>query len=129
MLLRHEGLRLKPYRDTVGVLTIGVGHNLDEGISEEVALFMLRLDIAEAMAELHAAYPWFAKLDNVRQEVLVDMAFNLGAPRLANFRKTLAALAAGDWQTAHDEMLASKWAEQVGHRAVELARMILSGAY
>ncbi|GAB6191135.1 glycoside hydrolase family protein [Desulfocastanea catecholica] len=130
MLIRHEGLRLQPYRCPAGKLTIGVGHNLDDnGISKEIAMVILQHDIAEHMAELNAAFPWIRSLNYARQDAMVDMAFNLGLPRFAKFKKMLAAMEAGDYATAHDEMLDSKWARQVGGRAQELARMTLTGAY
>ncbi len=130
MLIRHEGLRLKPYRDTTGTLTIGVGHNLDDnGITEEVAMIVLQLDIASAMIELFAAFPWMSTLSCTRQDVLIDMAFNLGMPRLKKFKKMLAAVSAGDFVVASAEMLDSKWAVQVGDRAKELAEMMLTGEY
>lgn len=129
MLVRHEGLRLKPYRDTVGKLTIGVGRNLDDnGISAEEAMLMLDADIVDHSREAQKL-PVFVKLDMVRQDVLIDMTFNLGLPRLQGFKKFLAALEARDWPQAAKEMLDSKWATQVGSRATELARMIETGAY
>src|SRR5690554_4120050 len=121
-LARHEGLRLKPYRDTVGKLTIGYGRNLDDaGISEDEALVMMRNDIAVSRREL-SQYDWFRRLDESRQGVLINMRFNLGLPRLLTFRRMIAALDNGDYNKAADEMLDSRWAEQVGNRAVELAR-------
>ena len=121
-LARHEGLRLKPYLDTVGKLTIGYGRNLDDnGISEEEALIMMRNDIAVSHAEL-SQYGWFRQLDEGRQGILINMHFNLGLPRLLTFRKMIAALDKGDYNEAAEQMLDSRWAEQVGNRAVELAR-------
>ena len=126
-LVRHEGLRLKPYTDTVGKLTIGVGRNLtDKGISEATAYQMLDEDIDEAVADL-AIFPWFAGLDAVRQRVLVDMRFNLGPSRFRQFRQTLAAVAHGEYVKASDQMLKSKWAAQVKGRARTLARMMATG--
>ena len=70
MLIRHEGLRLKPYRDTVGKLTVGVGRNLDDvGITREEALMLLNNDIAEVRREVKRAFPWFTRLNLVRQNV------------------------------------------------------------
>ena len=92
-LERHEGLRLKPYRDTVGKLTIGYGRNLDDrGISEDEAGFMLDNDIDLVVAELERM-PLFLSLNPVRQVVLANMAFNMGMPTLLTFRRMLGALA------------------------------------
>lgn len=130
VLIRHEGLRLKPYKDTVGKLTIGVGRNLDDnGITEEEALFMLHNDISKIVQELDREFPWWRELDNVRQEVLVNMAFNLGIPKLKTFKKFLKALENRDYKTAAKEMLDSKWAKQVGRRAEELAYAMEHGEY
>jgi len=127
LLVRHEGLRLKPYRDTVGKLTIGIGRNLDDvGISESEARLMLRNDLSQIHEEL-AHLSWFVALDAVRQMALIDMGFNLGLSRLRKFRKMIAAIESGDWLQAAAEMLDSRWARQVGSRADELAYMVQTG--
>lgn len=127
-LTLHEGRRSKPYKDSVGKLTIGVGHNLtDLGLSETAIDFILAEDITAHSAELIAALPWVAYLDDVRQRVLMDMAFNMGVPTLLTFKNTLAAVERGDYHTAAEGMLASKWATQVGGRATRLATMMDTG--
>lgn len=128
MLIRHEGLKLKPYRCSKGKLTIGVGHNLDDnGITQEIAMVILRHDISTATADLLRAYPWAKNLSASRRDALINMVFNMGLPRFSTFKKMLAALKAGDYVRAHDEMLDSKWAAQVGDRALELAMIIKKG--
>lgn len=128
-LTRHEGLRLKPYRDTLGHLTIGVGRNLsDVGISEDEAALLLRNDIGAAIAGLEARLPWVASLHPVRQRALVDLTFNVGLEGVLTFRRMLGALQAGRWDDARAELLASKWAAQVQPARVQtLARQILTG--
>jgi lysozyme len=127
-LERHEGLRLKPYRDTVGKLTIGVGRNLtDVGLSESEARFLLRTDVTRVKADLDTHLPWWRGLDDVRARVLADMAFNLGIAGLVGFRDTLAAVRAGRWADAAAGMRASKWAGQVKGRAERLASMMQTG--
>jgi len=127
MLERHEGLRLKPYRCPAGKLTIGVGRNLeDAGISREEAYFLLNNDIYRALAiaqEFLGREVW-EKLSAPRQEVLVNMAFNLGAGGLAKFKRMRQAIIAGDYEKAAREMLDSNWARQVGSRATELAQIM-----
>lgn len=124
----HEGERLKPYRCTAGKLTIGVGRNLeDRGITREEAAYLLTNDIAAEERELLRALPWVAKLDEVRQRVLLDMAFNMGVVGLLAFKRTLATIQAGDYQRAAAMMLDSKWAGQVGQRAERLSRMMATG--
>jgi lysozyme len=124
----HEGERLKPYRCTAGKLTIGVGRNLeDRGITAEESAMLLANDIAAVERELQRALPWVTKLDEVRQRVLLDMAFNLGIVGLLNFKRTLAAVQAGQYQQAATMMLDSRWAGQVGKRAERLSRMMATG--
>ena len=127
-LVRHEGLRLKPYRDSVGKLTIGVGRNLDDvGIREDEAMLMLDHDILGVLDDLDRECPWWRHLSETRQLVLADMCFNLGIGRLKGFRKALGAMQEGRWADAAREMLDSRWAAQVGARAVNLAEMMEVG--
>ncbi len=127
-LIAHEGLRLKPYADTVGKLTIGVGRNLDDaGISTHEAMLLLDHDIEAVEDDLDQRMPWWRGLTETRQLVLADMCFNLGIARLQGFKNTLAAIHSGDYEAAADGMLASKWAGQVGKRAHRLARMMREG--
>lgn len=128
MLIQHEGLRLKPYIDTVGKVTIGVGRNLtDNGISTGEALLLLEHDMDQAIQLLRANIPIYTVLSDVRQLVLTDMGFNLGVKRLQAFKQMLAAIDRSDWAGAKRQMLASKWASQVGYRAIELAEMMETG--
>jgi lysozyme len=125
----HEGERLKPYRCTAGKLTIGVGRNLDDrGITREESAMLLDNDIRLLEIELFRALPWASALDDVRQRVLLDMAFNLGLPGLLQFKRTLEAIRTGQYQQAATMMLDSLWARQVGQRAERLARMMATGA-
>ena len=124
----HEGERLKVYKCSSGKLTIGVGRNLeDRGISVEESNMLLDNDLAAFQVELLRKLPWVADLDEVRQRVLIDMAFNLGVTGLLTFKKTLAAVKRGDYEKAAPMMLDSKWAEQVGKRAERLSCMMLTG--
>lgn len=127
-LIRHEGLRLKPYRDTVGKLTIGVGRNLDDvGLTEEEALYLLRNDILKHAADLGAAFPGVHDLNANRYYALVNMTFNLGIGGLRKFKKMWACINVHDFDGAAREMLDSKWARQVGRRAEELAEIMRTG--
>lgn len=129
-LARHEDIKLKPYRDTVGKLTIGIGRNLeDKGISEQEAVTMLDNDIEESAAEVRRNIPCFNELDSVRQNVLVNMAFNMGVSGLLKFKKTLKFIESGDYDKAATEMLDSVWAYQVGYRAIELSKQMATGEY
>lgn len=124
-LTRDEGLRLKPYRDTVGKLTIGIGRNLDDvGITIDEAVVLLHGDIDRAVVDLDRALPWWRALDEPSARALANMAFNLGLPRLLGFRRMLAALERGDHASAAAEALNSQWADQVGSRAHRIAALI-----
>lgn len=128
-LVRHEGLRLKPYRCTAGKLTIGIGRNLDDrGISQREAYVLLENDIQNCEKQLLDEIPEiYNGLDDVRKSVLLNMCFNLGIKGLLEFKNTLAFIAAGDWERAANGMSASKWAKQVGKRAIELSEMMRKG--
>ena len=117
-----EGMRTKPYRDTVGKLTAGVGRNLDDVpfSADEIAL-MLENDIRRAEQGARALVPTFDTLTEERKAVMVNMTFNMGRAGLANFVHFLEAVDEGRWDDAATQMLASKWATQVGPRAQRLA--------
>jgi lysozyme len=127
VLTRHEGYEKKPYVDTVGKITIGVGWNLtDNGLPDEIIERLLDISINMAEAMLDARIPWWRKLDDARQAVVLNMAFNMGG-KLFTFVNTIAAIKRGEWEKAADGMRASKWAKQVGKRAEELARIMETG--
>lgn len=140
---RHEGYKQHSYRCTAGHLTIGYGYNLDanplklssldiayalkNGMMEHEADRLLTLMVGRCIDQLDTAIPWIVNLGNARESVLINMAYNMGLVGLLKFTKTLALIKAGDYLKAADEMLKSKWAAQVGHRAVELAEQMRSG--
>jgi lysozyme len=127
-LIRQEGLRRKPYKDSVGKLTIGIGRNLDDvGLSNDECMYLLSNDIQRAYNALIEALPWVKDLDEVRQEVLANMCFNMGIGSLVGFKNTLAMIQAGDYTGASENMLKSKWASQVGQRAQELSLIMKTG--
>ena len=124
----HEGVEQFPYRCTAGYLTIGVGRNIEErGLSDDEIDFMLDNDISIVINELGDSYDWFFDLSEVRQRVIADMVFNLGLPRFSKFKNMIAALEDGDYEEAANQMMDSRWAEQVGLRASRLAEMMETG--
>jgi len=126
-LTRDEGRHFKPYIDTVGKTTIGVGRNLEDvGISEHECDMLLQNDIARTVAWLDQNVCWWRDLDVVRQRVMINMTFNLGS-RLLTFANMLTAAKSGDYAVAADAMLTSKWATQVGARAQRLANLMRTG--
>lgn len=135
-----EGKRLAAYLDSEGILTVGIGHNcvakpvagvakVGDTISEELCSELFRADIAESVAEMDRRFPWWTGLDDVRQNILVNMCFNMGGKTLAGFVNTLRFIEQGDYSLAADGMLQSKWARQVGNRAKRLAQMMRTGEW
>lgn len=129
-LKRDESVRLKPYTDTVGKLTIGVGRNLtDVGISNDESDYLLANDIARARADLLRFLPWTTSMDEVQREVLTNMVFNMGVHRLLEFKRTLALIQTGNYDAASTEILNSAWAEEVNARAHRLSVQLRTGIW
>lgn len=148
-LIEHEGMVLTVYQDSLGIDTIGIGRNLEDrgisqeeldhmdiphidliyrdGITEADARYLAKNDVQIVEKELLQAHPCVAELDAVRQLVLIDMAFNMGVPRLRKFKNMWAAVHEKDFSTAAKEMLDSRWANQVKSRSVKLANMMHTG--
>ena len=128
LLIQHESYRQFPFTDSTGHLTIGIGRNLiDRGISSTEAFYLLDDDVLYFSNKLCHFLPSFSKLSEPRQIALVDMCFNLGIQGFLNFKEMIAALEVHDYVRAADEMLSSKWAEQVGERATCLANIMRTG--
>lgn len=125
-LKTEEGFRAMPYKDSKGLLTVGYGLNLTVPQPEAVWAAALAAAVGIVEQDLQR-FDWYQKLDPVRQSVLLDMAYNMGMGSLLHFPHMLAAIAKGDWQTAHDEMLNSQYARDVGNRAVVLSQILLTG--
>lgn len=124
LLIRHEGLKLKPYKDTVGLLTIGCGRNLDDvGISQQEALYLLDNDIHQSEYDC-AIYPWYAKLSDARKAAVLSLSFNLGPAGLAKFKRFLLAMSLAQWKVAGYELENSLWFSQVGTRGPEIKALI-----
>jgi len=135
-LMRDEGLRLTAYPDPetdAAPWTVGYGHTGPEvhrGLkwTEDQAWTALTADVARVIDELNAALPWWRALNDVRQDVLANMAFNLGVAGLQTFTRFLADCQAGNYGLAAAAMLMSKWAEEVGERAMRLSILMEHGA-
>jgi lysozyme len=127
-LVRHEGLRLRPYKCTAGKTTIGVGRNLDDrGITQAEAYYLLNNDIDICLHQLTASFPWFVELDPVRQRCLTDLCFNLGITKLYAFKQTLSAMATGQYEVAAAALEDSKWYTQVGRRGPWICDALRTG--
>ena len=137
LLIKHEGMRLLPYKCTAGKWTWGVGRNfennpltskeqlflLNNGITEKTAMYLLQNDIKRVEAELKVLVPSFLFQSHARQMVLIDMCFQLGVWRFGQFKKMLAAIEDDDHAEVAIQMKDSRWARQVPNRAHELCEM------
>jgi lysozyme len=150
-LINHEGMVLNVYQDSLGIDTIGIGRNLEDrgitdeelayldfpsidavyehGVTEADARYLAENDVQIVEDELLRAHPCVDRLDSVRQLILVDMAFNMGVPRLCKFQKMWNAIHEEDFPNAAKEMLDSRWAVQVKSRAVKLANAMHNGEF
>ena len=150
MIALHEGIVLNVYQDHLNINTVGIGRNLDDrgitdgellfmnktiddvydnGLTEEEAYYLCMNDIAIVEKELLDSKPVVNQLTDVRQMVLVDMAFNMGVPRLKLFKNMWMAIEKVNYPLACVEMLDSKWANQVGKRAVRLSEAMKNGEW
>lgn len=133
--LKHdEGCKTVAYQDTLGIWTVGVGHaHVPEGTvwTMDECDAQLAKDIARAEADLDAHAPWWRTLNDARQDVMVNLCFNMGwgngSSGLSSFKNTLKFIQAGDYADAAKGLLASKWATQVHGRATRLASQMQTG--
>jgi len=122
---RHEGCVAKPYQDSLGIWTVGVGRNLEAAeFSQDEIDLMFENDLERAT---HGADMLCPYLEGVRREVLIEMVFQLGVGGVSRFKKFLAAASSHQWEIAADEMLNSRWHEQTPERAEELAELMRTG--
>ena len=150
-LIAHEGLKLQVYQDTLGIDTIGIGRNLEDrgitkeelddldipsidhvyeyGITEADAVYLATNDVQIVEEELVRAHPCVEQLDSVRQLIVMDMAFNMGVPRLCKFVKMWNAIHENKYDVAAKEMLDSRWANQVKSRSTKLANAMHNGEF
>jgi len=130
---QDEGLVLHSYADTLGYATIGYGRLVDQrkggGISEDEALYLLKNDVNARLNVLENAIDFFARLDDARKAVLLNMSFQLGITGLLKFKNTLAKIEMGDYDGAADNMLKSLWARQTTNRAGRLAEQMRTGQW
>ena len=150
MIAIHEGIVLSVYQDHLGINTVGIGRNLDDrgitdgellfmnktiddiydnGLTQEEAYYLCMNDIAIVEKELLASKPIVNRLNAVRQMILIDMAFNMGVPRLMQFKNMWLAIEKVNYLLACEEMIDSRWAGQVGSRAMKLSVAMKNGEW
>lgn len=123
-----EGFMPIPYRCTSGKLSIGYGTNIQDGITKDEALLLMRHRLGKVVAALESRVPFWAKLTDDRRRVLANMGYQLGIAGLMGFKRMLAAMERGDYDTAGKEMMDSKWAKHDSPaRARRLAKVMVRG--
>jgi lysozyme len=127
MMVDEEGYEPSVYIDSVGVPTIGIGHNLHKPLSRHVIEMIYEEDMDEVLAGLDALLPWWRDMTPARQQVLASIAFNLGIPKLLKFKNTLAAMKAGDWPAAAAGLKNSKRGRQLPARTAREVKLLLEG--
>ena len=132
-----EGVKYEIYKDHLGYPTFGIGHLITENdpehdkpdgteISEDRVNEVFATDVAKFVSESKILFPDLDELPDVAQQVIVNMAFNMGRPRLSKFKNFIAGVNDRDWTRAAEEMMDSRWATQVGDRAIRLRNQILT---
>jgi lysozyme len=132
-----EGVKYEIYKDHLGYPTFGIGHLITEDdpehgepdgteISEDRVNEVFESDVAKFVSEAKILFPDLDELPDVAQQVIVNMAFNMGRPRLSKFKNFIAGVNDRDWTRAAEEMMDSRWADQVGARATRLRNLILT---
>jgi len=127
-LKRDEGIRRTAYQDSLGIWTVGVGHNLRVPLSDAAIEQILADDLLAVDTACRALPVWY-QLSPARQGVLLNMAFNLGFAGLMGFQKMHAALRAHDYERAAAEMLDSDAAREVGARYDRLAKQMIEDVW
>lgn len=133
-----EGLRLKVYDDATGLPigpgsvvkghpTIGYGLALDvRGLTRDEAIYLRDSAVREKLSEL-SGLDWFAGLDDMRQQIIAEMAYQMGVDGVLGFTGMISAIRAKNYAKAAEEMLNSKWARQTPARAKRLAKRMQTG--
>tara|TARA_R110002110_G_scaffold366894_1_gene576900 strand:- start:196 stop:615 length:420 start_codon:yes stop_codon:yes gene_type:complete len=133
MLRKHESVETHAYKCSANKTTIGVGRNIDKnggiGLSQMEIDYLLANDIKRVEAELSQAFSWYDDLNDARKDAMMDICFNLGLPRLMLFKKSLAAMSNRHYEIAAIELLDSRWARQVGQRAITISEIIRTGEH
>ncbi len=135
-----EGCIDKIYLDHLNYPTFGIGHLILETdpehgqevgtpVSEERIKECFEKDIQNVFEDLDRNMPWWRDLPSDLILVMANMSFNLGINRLMKFKNFLSAMQNNDWDKAAVEMLDSRWAIQVGPRAIRLKDRVLKGAH
>ncbi|WP_250519504.1 glycoside hydrolase family protein [Caballeronia sp. NCTM1] len=135
-LRRDEGVDYSPYKDTKGVPTVGVGHNLNAKplpagwkypLNDVQVDALLDDDLEDVFHDLDRFLPWWTDLSDVRQRAIANFVFQLGITKALGFTKSLPLIRQGKYAAAADNMLLSDWAKQTPSRAKRVTQMIRTG--
>lgn len=129
-----EGVESQAYKDSLGLLTIGIGRLIDpsvpgSGLRPDEIEYLFNNDLKDRIEKLSKEIPWFLELDEARQGVLLNMSFQMGVTGFLKFKNTLALIKEGRYTGAATAMLQSKWAKQTPKRAARLAKQMLTGEW
>lgn len=129
-----EGVVSTAYKDSLGLLTIGIGRLIDpkvpgSGLRPDEIEYLFNNDLNDRIETLAKSIPWILDLDEARQGVLLNMSFQLGVSGLLKFKNTLELIRTGKYVEAATAMLQSLWAKQTPKRAVRLAKQMLTGEW
>ena len=130
-----EGCEYKIYNDHLGYATFGIGHLVTESdpeqgqslgtpVSSDRVAEAFESDIQSVLRDCNILYSDFDDLPEEAQQVIANMMFNLGRPRLSKFAGMKRGVDARDWNAAADEMVDSAWYRQVTNRADRLVERI-----
>jgi lysozyme len=135
MIIKHEGIKTRPYQDSLGLWTVGVGHLIGNGkslpadmnreFSKDEVMAMFEKDFAHHY-KIAQNTPGWDKANETAKGAMIDLAFNMGQ-WWNKFPNTAKALASGDWAGAAAGLRDSKWASQVKGRASTITGMIEQG--
>ena len=127
-IAQEEGFKQFPYKCSEDKLTIGIGRNLEDvGLSKEEVIFLYEADERSAIAGASSLVNEFEWLSDARKIALVSMVFQMGKTGVSKFKNMIAAINAGDFHEAANQMLESKWARQTPNRAEKQAEMMRKG--
>lgn len=132
-IINHEGVSPFAYFDDKGYITIGIGKNIDRqsqtGLSTDEMIYLMRHDIRECEKEL-VNYDWYNNTHGARKDVLTELCYNMGLPKMKTFKKMISSLHKKDYNEAASQLINSKWTSQVGiRRATNMSYQLKSGEY
>jgi lysozyme len=130
-----EGVKYEVYNDHLGYATFGVGHLVLESdpeygdpigapVSESRVIEAFEQDCENVLRDCNILYEDFGDLPEEAQQVIANMMFNMGRPRLSKFKGMKRGVDSRDWNAAADEMVDSAWYRQVTNRANRLVDRI-----